>query len=128
MGGPVFCLLISFRLRKQFPGTFAKRQTTRQMTHYQPKSPRFWRCVMRYTVFKIAHVWEFPVQTLWHINEKSTFSTHASLWAFTGQAVKTTEIVCLRELAGLPLEDAGLWLPEVCTCLPSPVSLSAHLM
>ena len=82
-------------------------QRTNWMTHYQPKSPRFWRCVMRYTVFKIAHVWEFPVQTLSDTlmrNLLFPLMPHSE----PSQVSLKDHRDCLRELAGLQLEDAGL--------------------
>ena len=105
MGGPVFCLLVSFRLRKQLLRCIC--QWTNWMTHYQPKSPRFWRCVMRYTVFKIAQVWEFPVRTLSDTlmrNLLFPLMPHSE----PSQVSLKDHRDCLRELAGLPLEDAGL--------------------
>ena len=105
MSGPAFCPLIPFRLRRQFPGTFAKGQT--EWHTMGPKSPRFWRCMMRYTVFKIAQVWEFPVRTLSDTlmrNLLFPLMPHSE----PSQASLKDHRDCLRELAGLPLEDAGL--------------------
>ena len=123
-GRPAFCPLIPFRLRRQFPGTFAKGQT--EWHTMGPKSPRFWRCVMRYTVFKM---WEFPVRTL---SDTLMRNLHFPLMPHSepSQVSLKDHRDCLFTRVGWsPTRGCrALWLPEVCTCLHSPVSLSAHLM